>query len=79
MELGETSGRVRDDQQRLRHGARSKRVFLYSLRRDARRRLREGAAARERAPCPWPNPLFEADQAYAKMTAFVSGEGRGLR
>jgi Domain of unknown function (DUF4338) len=40
VELGETSGRGRDDGQHRRHGARPKRVFLYQLRRDARVRLR---------------------------------------
>jgi Domain of unknown function (DUF4338) len=39
-ELGETSGRGRDDGQHHRHGARPKRVFLYPLRRDARAQLR---------------------------------------
>ena len=39
-ELGETSGRGRDDRQHHRHGARPKRVFLYPLRRDARAQLR---------------------------------------
>lgn len=43
MELGETSGRGRDDRQHRRHGARPKQVFLYSLRRDALRRLRAGS------------------------------------
>jgi hypothetical protein len=40
VELGETSGRGRDDRQHRRHGARPKRVFVYLLRRDARARLR---------------------------------------
>ena len=40
LELGETSGRGRDDRQHQRHGARPKRVFVYLLRRDARARLR---------------------------------------
>lgn len=40
VELGETSGRGRDDRQHQRHGARPKRVFVYLLRRDARARLR---------------------------------------
>jgi len=40
LELGQTSGRGRDDRQHRRHGARPKRVFVYPLRRDARVRLR---------------------------------------
>lgn len=40
VELGETSGRGRDDRQHGRHGARPKRVWVYPLRRDARARLR---------------------------------------
>jgi Domain of unknown function (DUF4338) len=40
VELGETSGRGRDDRQHHRHGARPKRVFVYPLRGDARARLR---------------------------------------
>jgi len=40
VELGETSGRGRDDRQHRRHGAQPKRVFLNPLRRDALRRLR---------------------------------------
>src|SRR6516162_10704651 len=40
VELGETSGRGRDDRQHRRHGARPKRVFLYLLRCDALARLR---------------------------------------
>jgi predicted Zn-dependent protease with MMP-like domain len=40
VELGQTSGRGRDDRQHHRHGERPKRVFLYLLRRDARVRLR---------------------------------------
>jgi len=39
VEIGETSGRGRDDRQHRRHGARPKRVFVYPLRRDARARL----------------------------------------
>jgi hypothetical protein len=39
-EIGETSGRGRDDRQHLRHGREPKRVFVYPLRRDARERLR---------------------------------------
>ena len=42
LELGETSGRGRDDGQHRRHGARPKRVFMYPLRREARVRLRAG-------------------------------------
>lgn len=45
VELGETSGRGRDDRQHRRHGARPKRVFVYPLRRDALARLR-GAMGR---------------------------------
>jgi Domain of unknown function (DUF4338) len=41
VELGETSGRGRDDGQHHRHGARPKRVFVYPLRGDARARLRQ--------------------------------------
>ena len=40
VELGQTSGRGREDRQHRRHGARPKRVFVYPLRRDARARLR---------------------------------------
>ena len=40
LEVGQTSGRGRDDRQHRRHGARPKRVFVYPLRRDARVRLR---------------------------------------
>jgi Domain of unknown function (DUF4338) len=40
VELGETSGRGREDRQHHRHGARPKRVFVYPLRGDARARLR---------------------------------------
>ena len=40
VELGETSGRGRDDREHRRHGARRKRVFVYLLRHDARARLR---------------------------------------
>ena len=40
VEIGETSGRGRDDRQHRRHGIRPKRVFVYALRRDARARLR---------------------------------------
>jgi len=40
VEIGQTSGRGRDDRQHRRHGARPKRVFLYLLRRDAVVRLR---------------------------------------
>lgn len=41
VEIGETSGRGRDDRQHRRHGIRPKRVFVYRLRRDAQARLRE--------------------------------------
>jgi hypothetical protein len=41
VELGETSGRGRDDRQHRRYGAAPKLVFLYPLRRGARRQLRE--------------------------------------
>lgn len=40
VELGETSGRGRDDRHHHRHGARPKRVFVYALKGDARVRLR---------------------------------------
>jgi hypothetical protein len=40
VEIGETSGRGRDDRQHRRHGTRPKRVFVYRLRRDAQVRLR---------------------------------------
>ena len=40
VEIGETSGRGRDDRQHRRHGSRPKRVFVYPLRRDARARVR---------------------------------------
>jgi hypothetical protein len=39
-EIGETSGRGRDDRQHRRHGREPKRVFVYPLRGDARARLR---------------------------------------
>lgn len=39
-EIGETSGRGRDDRQHRRHRAHPKRVFVYPLRRQARERLR---------------------------------------
>ncbi len=39
-EIGETSGRGRDDRQHRRHGSGPKRVFVYPLRRNARARLR---------------------------------------
>lgn len=39
-EIGETSGRGRDDRQHRCHGAHPKRVFVYPLRRDARAQLR---------------------------------------
>lgn len=39
-EIGETSGRGRDDRQHRRHGAQPKRIFVYPLRRQARERLR---------------------------------------
>lgn len=39
-EIGETSGRGRDDRQHLRHGAQPKRVLVYPLRRQAREWLR---------------------------------------
>jgi hypothetical protein len=42
VEIGETSGRGRDDRQHRRHGARPKRVFVYPLRRDALAQLRGG-------------------------------------
>ena len=44
VELGQTSGRGRDDRQHRRHGAQPKQVFLYALRRDALKRLREGSS-----------------------------------
>ena len=40
VEIGETSGRGRDDRQHRRHGARPKRVFVCPLGRDALARLR---------------------------------------
>jgi len=40
VELGETSGRGRDDREHRRHGAQRKLVFIYPLRRDALARLR---------------------------------------
>lgn len=40
VEIGETSGRGRDDRRHRRHGIRPKRVFLYPLRSDAQARLR---------------------------------------
>lgn len=40
VELGDTSGRGRDDGAHQRHGARPKRVWIYPLARDARARLR---------------------------------------
>jgi hypothetical protein len=44
VDLGQTSGRGRDDRQHRRHGAQPKQVFLYRLRRDALKRLREGSS-----------------------------------
>lgn len=44
VDLGQTSGRGRDDRQHRRHGAQPKQVFLYALRRDALKRLREGSS-----------------------------------
>jgi hypothetical protein len=41
IELGQTSGRGRDDRRHRRHGAEPKLVFLFPLRRDALRRLRK--------------------------------------
>lgn len=43
VELGQTSGRGRDDRQHSSHGAQPKQVLLYPLRRDALKRLREGS------------------------------------
>ena len=40
VEIGQTSGRGREDRQHRRHGAQPKRVFVYPLRRDAQARLR---------------------------------------
>lgn len=40
VEIGETSGRGREDRQHRLHGAHPKRVFVYRLRRDAQARLR---------------------------------------
>ena len=40
VEIGQTSGRGREDPQHRRQGARPKRVFVYQLRRDARAWLR---------------------------------------
>lgn len=40
VELGETSGRGRDDRHHHRHGAQPKRVFVYALKGDAVARLR---------------------------------------
>jgi hypothetical protein len=40
LELGQTSGRGREDRQHRRHGARPKRVFVYALKGDALARLR---------------------------------------
>lgn len=40
VEVGETTGRGRDDRQHARHGTRPKRVFVYPLARDAVARLR---------------------------------------
>jgi Domain of unknown function (DUF4338) len=40
LEVGETSGRGRDDRQHRRHGAQPKRVFVYPLRGNALARLR---------------------------------------
>jgi hypothetical protein len=39
VELGETSGRGRMDREHTRHGASVKRVLVYPMVRDARRRL----------------------------------------
>lgn len=40
VEIGQTSGRGRQDRQHRLHGAQPKRVFVYRLRRDAQARLR---------------------------------------
>jgi hypothetical protein len=40
VEIGQTSGRGRDDRQHRLHGAQPKRVLVYRLRRDAQVRLR---------------------------------------
>jgi hypothetical protein len=40
VEIGQTSGRGREDRQHRLHGAQPKRVFVYQLRRDAQARLR---------------------------------------
>lgn len=40
VEIGQTSGRGREDRQHRRHGAQPKRVFVYPLRRDAQACLR---------------------------------------
>ncbi len=42
LELGQTSGRGRQDNQHARHGAAPKRLFIYPLRADARESLRGG-------------------------------------
>jgi hypothetical protein len=42
VELGETSGRGRDDRAHRRHGASPKRLWVYPLTRDAVERLRGG-------------------------------------
>ncbi|NNF96102.1 MAG: DUF4338 domain-containing protein [Halobacteria archaeon] len=42
LELGQTSGRGRQDRQHARHGAALKRLFIYPLRADARESLRSG-------------------------------------
>jgi hypothetical protein len=46
VELGETSGRGRDDRGHCRHGARPKRVFVFPLRRDALKRLKADQTCR---------------------------------
>ena len=43
LELGQTSGRGRQDHQHTRHGASPKRLFVYPLRADAREALRGDA------------------------------------
>ena len=50
VEIGETSGRGRDDRQHRRHGTRPKRVFVYPLRRDARALFQTLPEARRRFP-----------------------------
>jgi hypothetical protein len=67
VELGETSGRGRDDREHRRRGSQPKRVFVYPLKRDARARLRGEPCPMSALPCPVVDPVAAANQAYATL------------